>query len=245
MFEKIVESVKVNESLISETDITEKEVNLKESCELKTAEGVIVEPNLELIKRTSLESIMEQNFMKLNAAETKASETRPLTDEEKKDIKEKTNMSDATLDKCTIDENGVIHLKCDNEHLAGLLHEITGVKFTRKIVDINGVKIEVVVPEFESCFDFDLSEENIDASDAEQFKECNQKLKEAIEKNPELRKLFTEDQIQMIMKGKTPRGYTWHHDAERGKMQLVKTDVHSKTGHTGGKAIWGGGQDNR
>lgn len=46
-------------------------------------------------------------------------------------------------------------------------------------------------------------------------------------------------------KGDTPDGYTWHHDAEAGKMQLVDTETHQKTGHTGGRSIWGGGTESR
>jgi hypothetical protein len=36
----------------------------------------------------------------------------------------------------------------------------------------------------------------------------------------------------------TPKGYTWHHHQTRGRMQLVKTAIHSKTGHTGGFSLW-------
>jgi RHS repeat-associated protein len=35
----------------------------------------------------------------------------------------------------------------------------------------------------------------------------------------------------------TPEGYTWHHHQDRGRMQLVETDAHAKTGHTGGFSI--------
>ena len=48
-----------------------------------------------------------------------------------------------------------------------------------------------------------------------------------------------------IEDGETPDGYTWHHDAEAGKMQLVDFETHQKTGHTGGRYIWGGGTENR
>ncbi|MCP3167404.1 HNH endonuclease [Myxococcus xanthus] len=37
----------------------------------------------------------------------------------------------------------------------------------------------------------------------------------------------------------TPKGMTWHHHQDRTTMQLVPTDVHARTGHTGGFA---GGQ---
>lgn len=41
------------------------------------------------------------------------------------------------------------------------------------------------------------------------------------------------------MMGKTPRGYVWHHHQDTGKLQLVNKTIHQKTGHTGGKSIWG------
>ncbi len=36
----------------------------------------------------------------------------------------------------------------------------------------------------------------------------------------------------------TPKGYTWHHHQNNGRMQLVETDIQFKTGHTGGFSIW-------
>jgi hypothetical protein len=32
----------------------------------------------------------------------------------------------------------------------------------------------------------------------------------------------------------TPKGMTWHHHQDRTSMQLVPTEIHAKTGHTGG-----------
>ncbi|MFZ5553759.1 MAG: HNH endonuclease, partial [Bacteroidota bacterium] len=37
----------------------------------------------------------------------------------------------------------------------------------------------------------------------------------------------------------TPKGYTWHHHQETGRMQLVDSEIHSQTGHTGGYSMWG------
>lgn len=172
-------------------------------------------------------------------------ETRPLTEDERNDIQQKTGWSDEQMKKCTIDEDGVIHYKCDNEELEGKKHEPSGVEYVRKTVDVNGVKVEVVVPDFDSVFDAQLPEDLLKESNPRQFKECNQQLKDAVNKDPELRKKFTEEQLEDIMDGKTPEGYTWHHDAETGKMQLVETKQHDRTqggaAHTGGKSIWGGG----
>jgi hypothetical protein len=40
-----------------------------------------------------------------------------------------------------------------------------------------------------------------------------------------------------------PNGYSWHHHQDVGKMQLVDIDEHQlAASHTGGMAIWGGGQ---
>ncbi len=75
--------------------------------------------------------------------------------------------------------------------------------------------------------------------------ECNVQLKEAVENDQDLRTKFTPEQLEQIGNGDTPDGYTWHHDSEIGKMQLVDTRTHQLTGHTGGKTIWGGGSENR
>ncbi len=138
------------------------------------------------------------------------------------------------------------HTKTKNEDLEGKRHPVTGVLFEKKIVTLpDGRKIEVVVPVFDSVFDVQLPEDLYSASDYKQFAECNKQLKEKIESDPDFRSKFTEEQIEQIMNGETPDGYTWHHDAETGKMQLVDSKIHAQTGHTGGKEFWGGGNDNR
>lgn len=179
------------------------------------------------------------------ADHTENKESRPLNDEEATSVKEKTGWTDQQIKKCTIDKDGVIHYKCDNEELEGKIHEQSGVPYLRKAIDVNGLKVEVVVPEFVSIFDAQLPEDLLKESNPRQFNECNRQLKEAIDNDPNLRSKFTEEQMEDIFDGKTPEGYTWHHDVEAGKMQLVETAKHDRTqggaAHTGGKAIWGGG----
>lgn len=143
------------------------------------------------------------------------------------------------------DIKGVTHITCRNEHLAGKKHDVTGVPFEKKTVNVAGAKKEVVVPEFESRFDAKLPENKLKSSDAVQFKECNKQLKESVDNNSGLRSEFTKSQLEQIKNGDTPEGYTWHHDAEEGKMQLVDTETHQQTAHTGGRSIWGGGSQNR
>lgn len=136
-------------------------------------------------------------------------------------------------------------IKCRNEDLEGQEHPETGVPFERKQVEVDGKQYEVVVPEFESSFDAQLPENMFEATDREQFKECNSQLKNEVANNKDLREQFDDEQLEQIENGDTPDGYTWHHDAEAGKMQLVDTEIHQKTGHTGGRSIWGGGTENR
>lgn len=136
-------------------------------------------------------------------------------------------------------------IPCRNEELAGKEHPITGVTFEKKTVMVEGQEKEVVVPVFDSVFDAQLPDDKLKSSDSVQFKECNSQLKEAVNANHSLRINFTDEQIEQIENSDTPDGYTWHHDAETGKMQLVDTEKHQQTGHTGGRNIWGGGSDNR
>lgn len=214
------------------------EINSKESSLAKLAKE-IKNKSMDI---TELDKPL--SVVKINDSSEKK-ETYPLTEEEKKDIQQKIVWSDEKMKKCTIDEDGVIHYKCDNEHLEGKKHEESGVEYVRKTINLNGVKVEVVVPDFDSAFDVQLPEDLLKESNPKQFKECNQQLKDAINKDPELCNKFTEEQIEDIRDLKTPEGYTWHHDAEIGKMQLVETKIHDRTqggaAHTGGKSIWGGG----
>ena len=69
-------------------------------------------------------------------------------------------------------------------------------------------------------------------------------MRDAVANDPELRAQFTEAQLAEIENLKTPTGYTWHHDIEEGVMQLVDQEEHKKTGHTGGRYLWGGDADN-
>ncbi|MGL5125913.1 MAG: HNH endonuclease [Fusobacteriaceae bacterium] len=136
-------------------------------------------------------------------------------------------------------------VKTKNEKLEGKTHPETGVPFEKKEVDTPEGKKEGVFPEFDSEVDVYLPEDLEQSSDSKQFKYCNDQLKEKVANDPELRKKFTEEQLEQIEDNETPDGYTWHHSEEKGKMELVDSETHSKTGHTGGKVIWGGGSENR
>lgn len=137
-------------------------------------------------------------------------------------------------------------IKTINDGLAGQNHPETGVPYVEKeVTKDTGEKVIGVFPQFDSKFDVQLPEGLEKATDREQFNECNKQLKERCESDPNIRSQFNERQLDDINNGRTPYGYTWHHNEETGKMQLVDYETHEKTRHTGGKAIWGGGTENR
>lgn len=138
------------------------------------------------------------------------------------------------------------YMKCRNESLVGKVHEISGVSFEQTSIELpNGKMIEGVFPQFEHPFEAKLDESLYDARDARHFKEANEQLKEAIQESPELRDMFTEEQLEEIKYSDTPDGYIWHHGEEPGSLQLVDKTTHEQTAHTGGRSIWGGGSENR
>ena len=134
-----------------------------------------------------------------------------------------------------------------NEGLVGTTHPVTGVPFEEKVVETDtGEKVVGVFPEFKSVFDAQLPKELYHETDAKQFEEAQRQLKAKYDSDPSFREQFSERARYDIENGNIPPyGYTWHHNEETGKMQLVDYDTHQKTGHTGGKTIWGGGSDNR
>lgn len=143
-----------------------------------------------------------------------------------------------------------INIITQNEALEGDRHPITGVLFERRVITLpEGEKIEGVFPRFNSLFDAQIPEDLYLKSDYYQFKECNRQLLHAIDTMPSFKKLFSKEQIEQIREGvfdgTAPDGFVWHHDAECGRIQLVDADIHSTTGHTGGRLIWGGGSENR
>lgn len=148
-------------------------------------------------------------------------------------------------DKIQENKPDINKVSCRNQELAGKKHPVTDVQFEQKKVVTSDRIYEVVTPKFESKFEVQLPKELYLESDGKQFKECNTQLKNAVENDSELSNKFDDEQLEQIMDGDTPDGYVWHHDCEEGKMQLVDYETHQKTGHTGGRKIWGGGSENR
>lgn len=142
-----------------------------------------------------------------------------------------------------------IPINTRNESLKDDMHPMTGVCFKEKIIDTQSEVLIGVFPEFEHEFEASTPNELYEESDYKQFKICNEQLLEKIESDNDFKVKFTDDQIEQIKDGVTdgtaPDGYVWHHSEELGKIQLVDSDIHSKTGHTGGRTIWGGGNEHR
>lgn len=136
-----------------------------------------------------------------------------------------------------------------NEFLANDIHPITGVEFVRKTVQLSDEVIEGVFPIFEFVFETKLPDQLLLETDKNQFRECNRRLVSELETNPGLKSRFTPEQLEQIHEGvedgTAPDGYVWHHNEEVGIMQLVDAETHARTGHTGGKSIWGGGKEYR
>lgn len=145
------------------------------------------------------------------------------------------------------DSEPIDSLTTKNQSLEGVRHPETEVPFERKeVINEQGKTCEGVFPEFESKFTAELPDKMWQESDAIQFGESNDQLKDWVKDNPEkAEEMFDEEQIDDIANDHIPEGYVWHHSEDRGEMQLVDAEIHAKTGHTGGKSVWGGGSENR
>jgi hypothetical protein len=68
---------------------------------------------------------------------------------------------------------------------------------------------------------------------------ANRLLLAQIEKNPNLAMHFSVADIDRLKVGKNPAGFDWHHGQQRGRMELVRSDIHGGTSHLGGDKVWG------
>lgn len=166
--------------------------------------------------------------------------SRPLNENERALLKD-IGMTDANIEKCTMGNDGIYNMNCINKEYAGKKHPDTGVMYKEKIITIDNVQIRGVFPEFSSIIDINLPDTRRFDTEGKQFTYLNNQLREAVKNNPELQNKFTDKQLAQIERGIKPTGYTWHHNEEVGKMQLVRFDEHNGTKHTGGNSIWSNG----
>lgn len=107
-------------------------------------------------------------------------------------------------------------------------HPVTKVKFDKK-----------GFPKFKSYFTVKLRIRDYRKSREQHFYIANKVLYKNILSSSRLRAKFSKQEIKEISKGNTPNAYTWHHHQDRGVLELVEYDIHSKTPHIGGYSIWG------
>ena len=139
----------------------------------------------------------------------------------------------------------VQNLETINQRLEGTIHPETDVPYVRKSIETDpGKYVEGVFPDFSkvTLSEARLTENLLKATDAEQFKFCNEKLNDAFNKGQIETDKLTPRQLEQIKNGDKPEGLTWHHNEEKGLMELVPSNIHQNTAHTGGKSIWGGGR---
>ncbi|WNG36059.1 HNH endonuclease [Archangium violaceum] len=102
-------------------------------------------------------------------------------------------------------------------------------------------------PEFDTKFETILDDIHIGSKRPElHFKAANKNLYNAIQKDLDLARTlgFAPADIERLLTlRKAPPGYTWHHHQDVGRMQLITAEENRLSlPHTGGMAIWGGGQ---
>lgn len=120
-------------------------------------------------------------------------------------------------------------LKLGLPGMAGKTHPVTKVRFDEK-----------GFPKFKSVYTVKLQHKDYKKSREEHFYIANKKLYNNICSSSRLRMKFSSRDINVISQGDTPNKYTWHHHQDKGKLELVDREIHSKTSHIGGYSIWGG-----
>ncbi|MBJ8031070.1 HNH endonuclease [Bacillus cereus group sp. N21] len=128
--------------------------------------------------------------------------------------------------------NGPKTIRLRKGELAGDKHPVTGIPY-----DADGFPI------FEPIEEVRLKEEDFKKTRPTHDRICSKLLYEKIMKDPKLASKFTEEEIELFKEGEVPDRFTWHHHQDTGRMQLVDSLPHGKTGHTGGYKIWGKDSD--
>ena len=88
-------------------------------------------------------------------------------------------------------------------------------------------------------FEMKLKRRDWKATRVLHFSRASKALYKKTQEDRAFARKFTKQELEKFKKGGVPSKYTWHHHQERGKMQLVLYDIHSKVSHKGGFYIWG------
>lgn len=251
------EDLKVNENLLIVEDKYDKIVNISiEALEKEIpiynlevedyhtfyvgCQGILVHneykmPNVEKVYKEYIEGINDSELKSKFTEEIKRiKESNDIKVFEEFDRKlQNVSSSDAlALGKVLRDIEGTkgVAQPTGRMNMAGKTHPVSGVKF-----DNNGFPI------FESKYDMNLEPSDYTKSRTTHFRRASKDLYNSIQNDSQLASQFTTEEINLFKAGKVPENYTWHHHQDTGRMQLVDSNLHSKTGHDGGFSIWGPG----
>jgi hypothetical protein len=118
-----------------------------------------------------------------------------------------------------------------------------GIKYIKKNTIINNIKYVGEFPEFSNVAKttLKLPRNYYNKPRSSHFIYLNKMLKQKVIDNPKFAKNFSKKEILNIKEGRGLKGYSWHHHESRGIMQLVPSKIHTEIKHTGGVALWCGG----
>ncbi len=127
-----------------------------------------------------------------------------------------------------------------NSKLAGSTHPTTGVRYVQTARGVYPIFKSAAICTMNLSF-MDMAKDAKNLSNAarrsKHNKICNNQLFHAVKSNPAMSRRFTADQKRQIRKGKTPNGYTWHHNEKKNIMELVDAKIHNASAHNGGYSL--------
>ena len=94
-------------------------------------------------------------------------------------------------------------------------------------------------PKFKAIAEIKLSRKDWKKDRDIHFYRASKMLYEKTQKSARLAKKFTRKELNEFKRGEVPTKYTWHHHQDKGILQLVDYNIHSKVRHNGGFSIWG------
>ena len=202
--------------------------------------GKILEPDIVEIRELSLDAIEQINIERAKAKVNEGAKgLKELTEEEKQKLREENNLPENILKAIKVDKDGNYKVKCINERYKDMENPDTGVRYIEKTIPVNEVKITVTAPEFSSIFEVEVPPEMWQRRSYNINKYCTEKLRLYLNEHSELKANFTPKQLSEIERGKAKiPELTWHHYEIPGKMQLVDSETHKNTRHTGGNFLW-------
>ncbi|WP_053582925.1 HNH endonuclease [Lysinibacillus contaminans] len=132
------------------------------------------------------------------------------------------------------------NIQAINATFEGDVHPVSGVPFDRAEIHYNDQIISDVFPE---TYTAQIPEAHYLNNDQLHFQEANEQFAGAIHANFALANQLglSDMDLENLQQGVTPQGYTWHHHEQPGQLQLVDSELHGQTAHTGGRFIWGRG----